>query len=469
MTDEKLNLTQEWDKVFPKSDKVDHKKVTFHNRYGITLAADLYTPKNAVGKLPAIAVSGPFGAVKEQSSGLYAQKMAEYGYLTIAFDPSYTGESGGQPRYVASPDINTEDFCAAADFLSVQENVDPERIGIIGICGWGGMAVNAAAQDTRIKATAAMTMYDTDMYLAVSDPLDAYDVELKDLIANDDVPYFDEVSQIRFAGSEDYSVIYDEDGKSICADDIYFTADGKPLDTSRVNSYISVLRYLELTDYVTYRVTDEELSAYGLDDPELSVSVDYTDDGTSDTFVLHISRDPAEKKSAADAEDEEASDITAYARVGDSKIIYQISGSSYRSLMAAGYNDLRHQEIFSGNFDDVTGIDVTLDGETYTLTAQKDGKERTWLCGEAEIKIGDLQDALEALTAEEFTSEEATGQQEISLTLHLDHEDEPELAIVLYRCDGSKCLAVVDGKSVAYVPRGEMVTLAEAVRVIALN
>ena len=157
---EKLNLTQEWDKVFPKSDKVDHKKVTFHNRYGITLAADMYTPKGVVGKLPAIAVSGPFGAVKEQSSGLYAQKMAELGFLTIAFDPSYTGESGGMPRYVASPDINTEDFCAAVDFLSVQENVDPERIGIIGICGWGGMALNAVAIDTRIKATAAMTMYD---------------------------------------------------------------------------------------------------------------------------------------------------------------------------------------------------------------------------------------------------------------------------------------------------------------------
>ena len=157
---ETLNMTQEWEKVFPQSDKVDHTKVTFHNRYGITLAADLYAPKNAGGRLPAIAVSGPFGAVKEQSSGLYAQKMAEYGYLTIAFDPSFTGESGGQPRYVASPDINTEDFCAAVDFLSVQENVDPERIGIIGICGWGGMAVNAAAQDTRIKATAAMTMYD---------------------------------------------------------------------------------------------------------------------------------------------------------------------------------------------------------------------------------------------------------------------------------------------------------------------
>ena len=157
---EKLSLTQEWDKVFPKNDKVDHKKVTFHNRYGITLAADMFTPKSVVDKLPAIAVSGPFGAVKEQSSGLYAQKMAKYGFLTVAFDPSFTGESGGSPRYVASPDINTEDFCAAVDFLSVQENIDTDRIGIIGICGWGGMAINAAAQDTRIKATAAMTMYD---------------------------------------------------------------------------------------------------------------------------------------------------------------------------------------------------------------------------------------------------------------------------------------------------------------------
>ena len=163
-TEEKMNtsltLTQEWDKKFPKSDKVDHKKVTFRNRYGIELAADMYTPKNAEGKLAAIAVSGPFGAVKEQSSGLYAQHMAERGFLTIAFDPSFTGESGGEPRRMASPDINTEDFLAAVDFLSVQDNVDPERIGIIGICGFGGMAVNAAAIDPRIKATVASTMYD---------------------------------------------------------------------------------------------------------------------------------------------------------------------------------------------------------------------------------------------------------------------------------------------------------------------
>ncbi len=157
---ENLILTEEWDKTFPKSDKVNHSKITFYNRYGITLAADMYEPKNAEGKLAAIAVSGPFGAVKEQAAGLYAQTMAERGFLTIAFDPSFTGESGGNPRYVASPDINTEDFQAAVDFLSIQDNVDPEKIGIIGICGWGGMALNAAAIDTRIKATVASTMYD---------------------------------------------------------------------------------------------------------------------------------------------------------------------------------------------------------------------------------------------------------------------------------------------------------------------
>ena len=155
---EELSLVKEWDKTFPKSEKVDHTKVTFVNRYGITLAADMYIPKSVEGRLPAIAVSGPFGAVKEQCSGLYAQTMAERGFLTIAFDPSFTGESGGYPRYMASPDINTEDFMAAVDFLSLHENADPERIGILGISGWGGMAINAAALDTRIKATVASTM-----------------------------------------------------------------------------------------------------------------------------------------------------------------------------------------------------------------------------------------------------------------------------------------------------------------------
>ena len=160
MKTEKLTLVQEWDKTFPKSENVDHSKVTFANRYGITLAADLYAPKSREGKLSAIAVCGPFGAVKEQCAGLYAQTMAERGFVTLAFDPSFTGESGGWPRYMASPDINTEDYMAAVDFLSLCELVDPERIGIIGICGWGGMAINVAALDTRIKATVASTMYD---------------------------------------------------------------------------------------------------------------------------------------------------------------------------------------------------------------------------------------------------------------------------------------------------------------------
>ena len=160
MKKEELKLTAEWDKTFPKSDKVDHEKATFVNRYGITLAADLYVPKNKSGKMPAIAVCGPFGAVKEQCAGLYAQTMAERGYLTLAFDPSFTGESGGNVRCMASPDVNTEDFMAAVDYLSLREDVDPDGIGVIGICGWGGMALNTAALDTRVKATVAATMYD---------------------------------------------------------------------------------------------------------------------------------------------------------------------------------------------------------------------------------------------------------------------------------------------------------------------
>lgn len=180
MQTEKLELTQEWDKTFPQDTRVDHEKVTFVNRYGITLAADLYKPKGVQCKLSAIAVSGPFGAVKEQASGLYAQEMATRGFLAIAFDPSFTGESGGQPRRVASPDINTEDFCAAVDYLSCRDDVDPERIGIIGICGFGGMAINAAALDPRIKATAAMTMYDMSRvtregYFGSSDSKEARD------------------------------------------------------------------------------------------------------------------------------------------------------------------------------------------------------------------------------------------------------------------------------------------------------
>lgn len=193
MERQSLNLTQEWDKVFPLSPKVIHRKVTFTNRYGITLAADMYVPKEAGGKLPAIAVSGPFGAVKEQSSGLYAMTLAERGFLTIAFDPSYTGESGGEPRYVASPDINTEDFCAAVDFLSTCDQVDAGRIGILGICGWGGMALNAAAIDTRIKATVTSTMYDMSRVTA-NGYFDAMDADAR----------YEQRKQLNAQRTEDY-------------------------------------------------------------------------------------------------------------------------------------------------------------------------------------------------------------------------------------------------------------------------
>ncbi len=193
MERQSLNLTQEWDKVFPLSPKVSHRKVTFTNRYGITLAADMYVPKEAEGKLPAIAVSGPFGAVKEQSSGLYAMTLAERGFLTIAFDPSYTGESGGEPRYVASPDINTEDFCAAVDFLSTCDQVDAGRIGILGICGWGGMALNAAAIDTRIKATVTSTMYDMSRVTA-NGYFDAMDADAR----------YEQRKQLNAQRTEDY-------------------------------------------------------------------------------------------------------------------------------------------------------------------------------------------------------------------------------------------------------------------------
>ena len=202
-----IELTTEWDKVFPKSDKVNHEKVTFKNRYGFTLAADLYKPKDSEGKLPAIAISGPFGAVKEQSSGLYAQTLAERGFLTIAFDPSFTGESSGEPRYMASPDINTEDFQSAVDFLVTNDEVDPERVGILGICGWGGMALNAASIDTRIKATVTSTMYnmtriDAKGYFDEGDNADAR-YEMKVMLNNQRTEDYKNGEYVRAGGVVD--------------------------------------------------------------------------------------------------------------------------------------------------------------------------------------------------------------------------------------------------------------------------
>lgn len=324
---------------------------------------------------------------------------------------------------------------------------------------------------------------DGNVYLAKNDPLEQFDAELRDLIHHDEGSSYDAVSQITFSGAKAYSIYYEEDSaETYCAEDVYFTDQkGKtlPLDTDRVEDYLDSLGSVGLTDYVTYNVTDEELASYGLNEPELTVTVDYTDGEASDTFVLAVSRDPEELTAAAeaaesdeDSEDEEEETITAYARVGASQIVYQISGSDYQKLMAASYDDLRHRELLTAGFADVVQVDISLDGAEYTMTADGEDEDRTWYYQEEELEIEGFQDALENLQAsgsDSFTSEKPDGKKEIGLTLSLDMENDPQVEIALYRYDGSNCLAVVDGETVALIPRANVVELIEAVNAIVLN
>ena len=326
---------------------------------------------------------------------------------------------------------------------------------------------------------------DGNVYLAVSDPLDVYDTDLSGLIANDQVPDWTQVTGLTFAGEQDYTVTWQEDsGLSYSEDDVYCTQqDGEslPLDTSLVEGYLRTLQSLELGNYVTYNATDEELADCGLDEPQLTVTVDYTgedEDGaeTSGTFVLHISRDPeelaqaqADEESGSEETEDTEEEITAYARVGDSQIVYRLSGSDYEALMAASYDELRHQEVLWADFAGVTQLDITLEGEEYTISAEGEGDDRTWTYQGEELEIDDLQSALEGLTAAKFTDEAPDQQEEISLTVHLDSERFPTVEIQLYRYDGTNCLAVVDGESVSLVPREQVVDLTEAVRAIVLN
>lgn len=326
---------------------------------------------------------------------------------------------------------------------------------------------------------------DGNVYLVADDPLDDFDIGLRDLLDPDDIPAFDQVSEITFTGSENYQIFYEayEDGsaRTYCADDVYFVQqeDGTlPLDTDKVNSYLQTIRYLDLSDYVTYNVTDEELAQYGLDDPQLTIQVDYTEenedgDEVSDTFTLHISRDPEElaKAEASESEDEEDTEeeITAYARVGDSPIVYRLYSESYSSLMRASCDDLRHAELFTADFADITQIDVSLEGTDYTITTDGSGDDRTYAYLETEVEIDDFRSALESLQADSFTDEAPAQKEEISLTLHLDNEAFPTVEISLYRYDGSSCLAVVDGVPTALVERSQVVDLIEAVNSIVLN
>ena len=328
---------------------------------------------------------------------------------------------------------------------------------------------------------------DGNVYLVADDPLNYFDLTISDLIDHDEIPVFDLVSEIQFAGVENYEIVYEEDSPdTYCADDIYFAqlnGNNLPLDTSLVNSYLNTISALNLNNYVTYNATAEELQSYGLDDPELTVTIDYTVENENgeeleETFVMHISRDPQERQAVEAAEDagdgsaEETADeeeITAYVRIGDSQIIYQLSAYNYEQLMAASYDSLRHQEVFTADFDQVYQIDIALEDNEHTITAELDGEEYIYYYQDEEVDISSLQYALEALTAAEFTDEQPTQKMEISLILSFDNENYQQIEIELYRYDGTYCLAVLDGEPISLVERSYVVDLIEAVNAIVLN
>lgn len=321
---------------------------------------------------------------------------------------------------------------------------------------------------------------DGNVYLVRHDPLDEFDAALSDMIDHDEIPSFDHVTRIQFEGAETYSITYQENSTdSYSGEDVYFARlDGKslPLDTTRVKGYLRDITALNPTDYVSYNVTEEELQACVLDAPELTVTVDYTAEGdggkeTEETFVLYVSPDPEDIKAAGKAEDtDQEAEISAYIRVGESRIIYKVSSDSYKKLAAASCDDLRHREVIWADFDHIRQIDIALEGNSCTLTSEKDGEERVWSYeGKKELNISDLRFALETLTAEEFTDEQPTQKEEISLTVYLDQENSTKVQITLYRYDGTRCLAAVDGESVSLVERAAAVDLIEAVHAIVLD
>ena len=339
-----------------------------------------------------------------------------------------------------------------------------------------------------------LSLGDGNVYLVTSDPMELYEVTIEDMIENDTVPDFEKVSQIKVEGVDDYTINFDDESTdSPCEDDVYFTTlDGSvlPLDTYRVESYLDVIGSLELKDYMTYTADNVFLESYGLDDPELTVTVDYSyedDDGEEvfDSFTIAVSRSPedraaAEAKEAEEAEDEDvqeeeedAEQIPAYLRVGDSQIIYEISQEKFEALMEAARDDLRHTEVFTADFDQVTGIDLSLDGQDYSMLyeQEEDEDEGVWMYNEEELNISALQSAIEGLRSESFTGDKPTSddKEEISLTIYLDNEYFPQIELVFYRYDGSDCLCLVDGVPTSLVSRADVVELIEAVNAVILN
>lgn len=314
---------------------------------------------------------------------------------------------------------------------------------------------------------------DGKVYLVQNDPLDLFDTDLSGLIEHDQIPAFGQVTRLRFSGGEDYAVQYQEGGGISYRDsDVYYTergGDRLPLDSAKVERYVDEVSGLSLTNYVTYNATDEELEDYGLDQPELTVELDYEGEAENGggSFTLHVSRDPAERETEEDGSGDGT--ITAYARVGDSPIVYQISSSGYTYLMAASYDDLRHGEVLPAEIEDISQLDVSLEGRTYTFASEEKDGEQVWLYNDEELEGSELQNALEGLSANSFTEEQPEGKQEIGLTVRLDQEGTPTVQIGLYRYDGASCLAVVDGESVSLVDRAAVVELVEAVNAIVLD
>ncbi len=304
---------------------------------------------------------------------------------------------------------------------------------------------------------------DGNVYLVSEDPFDYYEVVLDDMIDHDEAPGFSEVSKISLWGQEKYEIQYIEDSEeTYCADDVYFAKQDEknvPLDTDNVESYLDSITELSLKDYATYKVTEEELESYGLNDPELTVTINYTSEEEEKEFVLYVGCEEKE-----DEEDE----AVAYVRIGESQIVYNITADEYENLMKASYNDLRHKQLLTADFDDIYKIDVVLEGETYTITSEEEKEELVYYYNEEVVDIATFKTAVASLEANSFTTEEATEKEEISFKVYLDNEKFPEIEITLYRYDGSDCLAVVDGEPVALVARANVVDVIEAINEIVL-
>lgn len=423
----------------------------------------------------------------------------EYADTSLSFHKDDIWQYDEDADFPVSEEKIEELIDVFSDFTAAFEIADVEDLSQYGLEDPSCSILIETAEDTTEIALGDFSVMDEQryvsigdgkVYLASVDPMDSYEIELKDMIENDTTPQLSEANTITFAGEANYDITYQEDSDiSYDENDVYVAKENGntlALDPTLVGSYLSTVGSLDLTDYVTYKATEEELSSFGMDDPQLDVTIAYTtSQETSEeedkkessdeekSFVMHIGRSAedikkAEEQAAEEAEDEE-DEIPGYVRIGDSSIIYQITESEYDALMAAATGDLRHQELFWGDFSHVTQMDVTLDGEDYSLTTEKNKGENVWYYDGEKLETDELQLALTTLTATEFTEEASDGKEELSITLHLEDENFDTVTLTFYRKDGTNVLAEVDGTPTALVARSEMVDLIEAVNAIVLE